>query len=98
MISVGHRLNAMESEPRRPTPNGHVSALEPDATRFVAATLPSEKKNRWQTERDGDNGRIKASLISVLMKRKTRAWLIAIDEARVRCKALEACRCRGTLR
>src|SRR3954462_7541986 len=80
----------MKGEPRRPAPHDDVTMLQPKAARLVAAFQSAKQEDGGQPQGNRDDRSAEVGLVLVLMQRHPRAWLIAIDEARVRQEGFKA--------
>ena len=62
---------------------------QPKPARFVAALQAAEQEDRRQAQRDRDDRRAEIVLVLVLMQRHAGAGLVAVDQARIRRKAVK---------
>jgi hypothetical protein len=88
--AVGERRDAVEEQSRRSAPHRDVGMFQPKPLRLVAALQPAEHEDRRQAQRHRDDRRTEIVLVPVLMQGHPRAGLVAIDQAGVRRKAIEA--------
>src|ERR1700687_1851747 len=91
MLTVRERRDAVKPEPRRPAPHRDVTMLQPKPKRFVAALQSAEQEDRGQAQRYRDDGCAEIGLVLVLMQGHPRTGLVAIDQACIRKKSVEAC-------
>ena len=93
MLAVGERGNAVKEQPRRPAPYDDIAMCQPKFLGFVAALQSTEQEDRGDSKRHRHDRRTKILFILVLMQRHPGARFIAVDQASIRRKALEACFC-----
>ena len=85
------RHHAMVTKSRGTAPDRHVAMHHRYASYFVTSIQAAKQKDRWYSERYGNNRLRKIMLVFVLVQRQLCARLIAIDQARIGLEIRESC-------
>lgn len=91
-------VHAVVCQASRTTPDDHIAVMDLDPPHSIAARLPAPHEGRVYPKRNRHDRLIEIPLVTILVKRQSRAGFVAVHEARFRREPLESHRSRGALR